>query len=548
MNNDELIRGIEKIIDVYHKQADFYKSYSNDQNQALYDILRVYEGLFSTLLIGGAVQEILGLQNPEQVLLSNVHNLQDALNTAIRWIYKECTSSESDVTHQLSEKHSSEAADFLVNYADPYAVIVDGYISYSRKQNTGRVEGKKVIFDATIEQLTSFLCDVGERLHNSNQAVSETIMAMCLSPIFQVELEEFARTIRQEEGRLCYNIPEKLWDYAHDIGCKQWEATSSVPQEWEFEQFSLLEFKDCWTALYAICLIHYFAKLKSGLPGIVQEDAVIALRKSVVIDFIQERSGIEKETVEAIIDFLTYDPQLRNTDIMYQPIVDIGDLLIITPNLILASNPERNLIAVIQKKNDSKYSVEVNSLEDIMADDIIRCLPEDTIYCTSKHLSKELPDVDFAIYDSLTNAVLIAEMKWLIAADSTKEVLERRKDIDHGCSQVEDIMGYAMKDSIAFVNRIFSTTVSEKPDLFWCVVAKHDIRSTNHLVPVISQSSFIDLIKYNSFSTVFHKIRNREFYKPLPAGSYLDHRKVNYAGYEFSIPALVIEKEYEVWE
>ena len=548
MGDDKTIREIEQIIDIYHKQSNFVKSYSDNQAQALYDILRVFEGLFSAVLTGGVGQDFLGLKNAQQVAFSDVHNLQDALNTAIGWICKDCALSKTEVSHHLSKKEASMAADLLVNYADPYSVVVDGYISYSRKHNVGRIDGNKVIFDATKEQLTSFLCDAGERFHDDYLAFSEMIMGMCLSPEFQSELDVFAGTIRHEDGRMCYEISETLWNYAHNIGSKQWEATSTVPQTWEFEHFSLLEYKNCWIALYSVCLLHFFAKLKSGMDWLAQENAVIVLPKGTVIKCVQETSGIEKGTVEAIINFLTYDQHLLNTDIMYQPIVAIGDLLIITPSLILASNPERNMIAVIQKKKDSKYSVEVNDLEDIMANELISCLPNDTVYCTSRHLTKELPDVDLAIYDSLSNSLLIAEMKWLIAADSTKEVIERQKDIDHGCSQVQAIMDYAMKDSVAFANRILPVNITEKPDLFWCVVAKHDIRSTNGLVPVINQNGFADLLNHYSLNTVFHKIRNREYYKSLPDNSYVSHKKVNYAGYEFWIPALVIEKEYEVWE
>ena len=131
MSNDKLIREIENIIDVYHKQSGFFNSYSNDRNQALYDILRAYEWLSSTLLVGGIREEMFGLQNADIMLLSNVHNLQDALNTAIKWIYQDCIPSKSGITHQLSDNQYSEAVDLLVKYADSYAVISDGYISYS---------------------------------------------------------------------------------------------------------------------------------------------------------------------------------------------------------------------------------------------------------------------------------------------------------------------------------------------------------------------------------------------------------------------------------
>ena len=57
-----------------------------------------------------------------------------------------------------------------------------------------------------------------------------------------------------------------------------------------------------------------------------------------------------------------------------------------------------------------------------------------------KHLRDDLPDVDFAIFDRLTNSAMICETKWFAAADSTKEVLAKEDEITHGCQQVEDIM------------------------------------------------------------------------------------------------------------
>lgn len=548
MDNEKRIREIESQIDVFHKQSNFFKHYSSNRCQALYDTLRIYEVLASTFLMGTVSQELLGLLNANHIILSDIHNLQDALNTAIKWIYEGCSSSTSELSHHLSDMNSKDITDFLIHYADPYSVIVDGYISYSRKQNTATIDGNKVVFNSKEEQLTSFLYDAGERLNEKDQYFSEMIMSMCMSPQFQAELNEFAKSIRQQDGRLHYTITNRLWDFAHDIGTKQWEATSNVPQSWEFDHFTISDFKKCWTALYSICLVHFFAQLKRGSSCLSQDDAVIVYAKVDLIDFICKFSPIDRHIAEEVIDFLTFDPDLLNTDIMYQPLVKIHDSLIITPNLILSSNPERNLIAVIQKKNDSKYSIEVNGLESIMIDELSTSLPEKTVICRSKLLSKELPDVDFAIFDNTSNAILISEIKWLIAADSTKEVFERQKDIDHGCLQIEAIMGYAMKDPIAFANKIFSINLTEKPDLFWCVVAKHDIRSTNTLVPVITQNTLIELIRSYPLSIVFHKIRNREYYKPLPADSYMGHKTVMYAGYEFAVPALVINKEYCTWE
>lgn len=48
-----------------------------------YDVLRVYDGLAMFHAIGGVSQDYLGLNNAEQVVFEQAHNLQDALNIAI---------------------------------------------------------------------------------------------------------------------------------------------------------------------------------------------------------------------------------------------------------------------------------------------------------------------------------------------------------------------------------------------------------------------------------------------------------------------------------
>lgn len=47
---------------------------------------------------------------------------------------------------------------------------------------------------------------------------------------------------------------------------------------------------------------------------------------------------------------------------------------------------------------------------------------------------------------------------------------------------------------------------------------------------------------------VFFRIRNKEYYKPLPKHSKMGHRIIHYAGYEIWVPALEIENEYMLAE
>ena len=546
--NEDPIRTIEKLLDAYHKTSEFFVLYKDNQNQALYDTLRVYDGLAMLYELCGVSQGLLGLKDADQRTLEQVHSLQDALKIAIQWIYEECSSFDQLLSHHFDEKQGEIVSKMLLLYADPYATIVDGFISYSRHTCTGRIDDNRVIFDSIEKEQQAFIVDAGERLNRTNSSLEEAITHICGSSTYQNLAKSLIQSIHLENDELQYSISSdlhRLYCYAGEL---HWNETSSVPQEWVFDEFTLAEFKKCWIELYAKSQAHFLAKYYSGLPGMAQADAVIIKEKDQLVNELQGNTGTKTESVNAIIDILTYDPKLKNTDIMYQPLIKIGKQIIITPMLFLSSRPERNLLSIIQKKNDKHYSIEVNELEKKMCDDLRSSLPANVVYCAGKKIGKEYPDIDFAIYDHRSNAILISEMKWLIEADSTREVLERQKDIDHGCSQIEEIMGHAMADTLSFAKQVFNIDLNESPDLFWCVIAKHNIRSTNVHVPVISLNSLKQLLSCLPLNTVFNMIRNKEYYKSLPERSEMGHLKVQYAGYEVWVPALIIEKEYEVFE
>ena len=73
---------------------------------------------------------------------------------------------------------------------------------------------------------------------------------------------------------------------------------------------------------------------------------------------------------------------------------------------------------------------------------------------------------------------------------------------------------------------------------FWCVVAKHNIRTQNKNVPVIDLKRIEELFSSHSLNTVFHCIRNHEYEIKMPEEVKITHQEIDYAGYRFKIPAL----------
>ena len=250
------------------------------------------------------------------------------------------------------------------------------------------------------------------------------------------------------------------------------------------------------------------------------------------------QTALSKDKIETILNYITFDPDKKNVDIMYQPIVKVSDdQLLIAPMLFMGSRPERNLLAVISTMHDAAYSREVNDLEGLMVSELESFVHSKDI-AKHKHLRDDLPDLDFAILDRGTNSALICETKWFAAADSSREVYAKEDEINHGCQQVEDIMAYAMADKNHFFRQVFGVENGEMVDLFWCVVAKHNIRTQNQHVPVIDLKRIEELFSSHSLNTVFHYIRNHEYEIKMPEDVSITHQEINYAGFKFKIPAL----------
>lgn len=518
------VRDIEKIIDEAHKGHEVLKL---NQEQATYDILTTFEEMCS-LVFQSAVL------NP--FVLKQIVDQMDALNTALIWVYESC-SDEADeaIEYDIWENRYEQCCDLLNHYAYPYSVICSAYIAFSRKRFDATVDGNCVTFDLNAKQNNSAWDDILREVTNDDSFEF-------LSPFSLLELlkasSKLKERIKIEDELICYSLTEGILGPFQKIAQTQWEQTKTLPSAWKFDLFTLEEYKAFWVALTTLCYIHFCGCFSIEDPRIRLKNSLIIQSSESIINYIISQTSLDDKKVEAILNYITFDPSKKNVDIMYQPIVKVeNDQLLIAPMLFLGSRPERNLLAVISTMHDTAYSKEVNDLEGLMVSELESFVKSKDIV-KHKHLRNDLPDIDFAILDKETNSALICETKWFAAADSTREVYAKEDEINHGCEQVESIMAYAMADKKHFFRQVFGIENGEMIDIFWCVVAKHNIRTQNRIVPVIDLERIEELFSSDSLNTVFHLIRNRECEIKMPEDVSITYQEVDYAGFKFKIPAL----------
>lgn len=520
------IREIENVIDHVH---DKHPAFDQNKNQLLYELLTTFEDVCSLTVMASML-------NPMSI--RGIVDQMDALNTALYWAVRKSKKDIEKVNVSISKERYEHCVSLLQEYAFPYSVICSSYISYSRGRLTADIDENIVTFNLALNQNNSVWSDI---LREANSGSEQFMDAMNPIKLLQA-VSILKRNTYIEKGMLCYSLSESVIEPFKEIVTRQWEATKTLPESWKFDAFSLEDYRTFWVTLTTLCYIHFFSCMEIKDPLMRIKNSTIVQRKECILDYIESQGGIERTKAEAILKYITYNSKIKNTDIMYQPIVEIGnEQLVIAPMLFIGSRPERNLLVLVGlNNNDYEHSKEVNDLENLMIKELETVVVESDNIKIAKHrdIDASLPDIDFAIWDKLTNTVMICELKWFAAADSAKEVYAKEDEITHGCEQIETLMTYAMKDKELFFKQVFGVECEGNIDLFCCVVAKHNIRTQNKHVPVIDLKKIMKLFESKPLNSVFHMIRNHEYENELPGDAQITHNEINYGGYTFRTPAI----------
>jgi len=534
----EYIREVERIIDEYHKSHSVFLL---NRKTALFNALTVFE---DCCRLGGRKK----LQRTGDSLGYSIliRDQLDALNVLIQWIFQDCAhENNDDLDMDIIPERYVATADLLLHQATAYSPICSAYISYSRGHFTAKINEiqKKITFSDVPDNRRIVISDMMETILRDQASVHQ------MSPIRELPLAHsklISSIYFQDDEHISYSLDNEVWVPFQNMMEQHWELTSELPEEWEFDSFSIKDFKYFWVAIATFSIIHMTACLESGVPGANEKEAVIVRSDIQFVELVADKTGVSVERITAILKLLTYNNKLRNNDIVYQPFVELGNnQLALAPHLILSSRPERNLISLIHKLKDKSYFDLTNLREGIMQEELDSIVEKlkDVLVSKNKSLPGTLPDVDYAIWDQTSNSILVCELKWLIEPDSTPEVLARIQDLEHGCEQISKILTYARDNVLEFCNKVFGISVLEKvPEIVGCVVSKKGIRVDNSDVPVISSPTLKHLLQHNSVIKTIEEIKNRSFLIPAQQNFQFGLQAINYAGYTFEIPALIKEE------
>lgn len=536
------VREIEKHFDNHYKRLNIFK-YS--RAEVILNFLRFFEDSFRIALPN---MYVYGKISVQEEVGYYTHNLVDALDISLKWIYKECKETIIPVDRRENAE-IYKGSILLINEAMKYKSICTVFTHWSRNRldltfNKKRKELKFTSKSGSHDEIAH--ADDIRKLRIGNEVFDTSEYNVAYENMIN-EREKLVETIQIDEyGYVNYNIEDSVWHAYSKLSEVLISRTFQLPDEWVFDKFSLKEFKQLWYVLYTFALIHKDACFRCNKQGLGIESIVIIKSLKELVEDIASRVTLEKNKISDILSLITYNPSQYDTDASCQPIINLDNWnYAISPHLIISINIERNLTILINKINPKIYSRLSVQKEDIMIselkDFILSNFPH--LICKAKiNLPKPLPDMDLVIYDKKNATILIAELKWFIAVDSIKEMCKREEDLIKGISQAKKILDYSTSNLSELLLKVFQRTDIEVNKVYTCVISKNNIGSSElkRIVPVVDLESLKRLFveENGNINTIISKITSYS-YLPKNGTDYLiRYDYTQYAGYNIIGPVL----------
>ncbi|PES93739.1 hypothetical protein CN510_17335 [Priestia megaterium] len=533
-SNEQIARQIESIIDNYHKSNPVL---GKSRNNVLLNTLVVYETAYC-MVMDNQGKEI------SREALSNTQTLREGLNMAVKWIYDCCP--HYKIIHNFNIKELKGLND-LFEYAIKYNQLCEIYTLWSRQNTKSRA--KLVAYDDKTNTLNfshSEIDGVNTALLR-NQAINNVSTPTFQRPAFDIldHVSDFKKTITlDDKGRIQYDISDGVWEASLNVQKHQIRNFNELPRDWLLSGFTLGEFLDVWAVLCTKTSLHQLAY--TSVKGVVknEEDSIIIKKFDELCSEIVEKTSISYETVSKVISWLIYDPKNRKTHIMWQPIVKLdSENCAIIPSLIFGVNAEHSLISFINKTGYKNIYLNLSTQKEaLMQESLSNKLSKYTHLkiAMSRKLPNPLPDMDYILYDSNNKTLFIAEIKWLIAAESVHEILSRDQDLEKGISQAVKIHEYAQNNVEDTLLRAFEESNLPVDHIFSCVISKNSIGSSylDRKVPIINEESLISLFEnYNgNLYNVVKAIKQGDYLPKVNEEFSIEKNDIDYAGYKFSFP------------
>jgi hypothetical protein len=441
----EEIEKVEQEIDEAFAESELVNlGYS----QAVWTLLSVVEDHHFKIRVCNPLEE-----NRQDIY---VDGLLNALTYPLQVCHKSFPLHETKINRTLIY-NDYEAANKWIDKAEDYTHFCSIFPLFHNGEIELKISGKKIIptdwtkYDLSYEVYDRFI----KKRHPESGEPSDPAK-VALSVRSQTKIKEHSFRL---------NFSPRLVKELKDHLQETYRLRFTLPDSWEFQYFSIIEFKEVFTTIQSMSYGWFMARqfaCAEGAAALGFKDALWTPKKTELFSRLRRYTGIAQDKIEKIVEYLTFgEASIRNPDIAIQPIVDLrnGELAIST-FVFLNVNCERNLCVLLNQINKERmiYSRLVKDKEIKLRDEII-----DRIRVTgyeTKYGELDDTDVDLAIIDRELKKCITIELKWFIEPAEIREVIQRSKEVKKGVEQAKKITELWCVNDKRLVNDILDIDAS----------------------------------------------------------------------------------------
>jgi hypothetical protein len=329
-----------------------------------------------------------------------------------------------------------------------------------------------------------------------------------------------------------------------------------MPGAWQFGTYSLDQFRSFWTSLLTIALAHIKAHALADAAVGTKGHAIGSLVMQMSEDALMKAGNlfpVPEEAWRSISNALVYQPTRKYWDPFWQPIIRTSDgTLLVSPHLIIASSPQRNLITLLNRTADGRNSynrVSTQKEEEQLSE--LSKLFDDSQFIARKRVpvprkdGTTLTDIDLVVYGKADDVLLLVHAKWLMRPDMVQEVLARDEEVQSALHTAAGASARITELGVGWISDAVGIDLKGRsPKLFSVVVNRDFVPSGwvyDEQIPVVNTdfvTGFVGSSQFNGLASLYAACAGFNAYLAKEHPVKLAHDEIQFGDYVFETPTV----------
>lgn len=386
---------------------------------------------------------------------ANLINLSMRGALALGWIQKKGSDVKSELTTYRWTPSLARAVSQALSVAANYRVFLDCFPMWHQNRELAELISESVVrFTVPGAPPTRRVSAFQKGFKPDANAVQDEGLALDAEQTRKRDVG-LSRCFYSGHLAITYSEPMELYRSLLPSHLGRYEAIFRRADSVNLGPYTIGKLKRAYAALATVFAVHedFCYRMGERHHEYPVNSCVMTRTFDEWTNLIARIAGLDQQICSAVVDDLILHERFR--DLHIQPFVSVGDnVLAVAPQFPLSSRADENILRVCNHRRRAYFDASSLLKEQEMLDDFITICPKKYSPCTRISLPNRLPDIDLLLVDEDSQAVIVAEMKWLQKPSAHwKDRIHREEDFGKGLRQLASMRTFLEENPSFLSNR-----------------------------------------------------------------------------------------------